>query len=106
MGLKTNNVGAFTLDGKFYRLKAFVREEIYLVKLQKAFWDTRREKNMERSTNTYEASTNKNRQEKNRERKSLKAVATKTYTKSEEAYDSKLVFSDLIFTVAPAPAKV
>ena len=38
--------------------------------------------------------------------RTLKAAATNTDTKSEEADDSKTVFSDLIFTVAAAPYQV
>ena len=44
--LKSNNDGTFTLDGNFYPLKTFVREEIHLGKLLKAFQDMRREKKM------------------------------------------------------------
>ena len=38
-GLNTYNDGTFTLDGKFYPLKAFAPEDIYLGKLSKDFWD-------------------------------------------------------------------
>ena len=36
-GLKTNDDGTFTLDRKFYRIKEFVQEEIYLGKLSKIY---------------------------------------------------------------------
>ena len=43
-GLKTNDDGNFMLDGKFYPLKAFVLEEIYLGKLSKFSWGSCRDK--------------------------------------------------------------
>ena len=36
-----------TLDGKFYPLKAFIPEEIYLGSLSEIFWDVLRKKKME-----------------------------------------------------------
>ena len=44
--LKMDDDRNFTLDGKFYPLKAFRPEEIYLGEISKVFWDARREKNM------------------------------------------------------------
>ena len=41
-GLKTNPNWTFTLDGKFYTLKSFVSEDIYLGRLPKSFCDVRR----------------------------------------------------------------
>ena len=61
---------------------------------------------MNQTTKKDDTIKTKNWQEKNRERKYLKAAATKTETKSEEADDSKQVFSNLTFTVAATPAKV
>ena len=58
--LNTNDNGTFMLDGKLYLLKAFVLEEIYPVKLPKVFGDAQREKNMDKSTNTYSMRKNKN----------------------------------------------
>ena len=104
--LKTNNDCKFTLDGKFYLLKPFVLEEIYLGKLPKAFWDTIMEKKMDQSTNKDDTNKTKNRQENNREHVVIKAAATNTETKSKEADYPKLVFSDLTFTVPAAPDKV
>ena len=49
---------------------------------------------------------NNNWREKKNDRRNLKATVTKIDTKSEEADDSKAVFSDLTFTVAAAPAQV
>ena len=49
---------------------------------------------------------NKNWVENNRDRRSLNAAATKAYTKSEDEYDPKTLFSDLTFTIADAPSKV
>ena len=45
-GLKANNDGTFKVYGKFYPLKVFVPEDIYIGKLPKEFWDTRRYKMM------------------------------------------------------------
>ena len=61
---------------------------------------------MDQPTKTYDASKNNNRRQNNYERKSLKPEVTKTESKSEEADDSKSVFSDVIFAVTSAPAKV
>ena len=58
-GLKTHDCETFTLDGNFYPLKAFVTEEIYLGSLYKSFWDTRREKKMDRLTKTDDTINNK-----------------------------------------------
>ena len=76
--LNTNGYRAFTLYGKFYLLKAFVLEEIYLGKLPIAFQNARRENNMDLSTKTYEMRNNKNWQDNNSKRKTLKATETKT----------------------------
>ena len=57
-------------------------------------------------TETDKMSKNKNRQEKNRELKALKAATTKKETKSGEVDDSKSVFSDITFTVVAALARV
>ena len=105
-GLKTNNDGTVTMYGKFYLLKAFVPEEIYLGKLPKFFRDVRRDKKMHRSTKTYEASKNKNWQENNIERKTLKDAATNTETTSEEVDDSNSRLSDITFTSGAAPDRV
>ena len=56
--LKTNDNGSFMLDGKFYPLKAFVPEEIYLGKLSRVFWDAFREKKMGLSLNLYKKDKN------------------------------------------------
>ena len=76
--LKTNNYGSFTLEGKFYPLKAFVPKDIYLRKLTKTFRDTHREKKMDQSTNTDDTSNKKNLRENNHENKSLKDTGNKT----------------------------
>ena len=103
-GLKTNDDGTFTLDGKFYPLKAFLPEEIYLRKISRVFWDAHREKNIGLSLNPDE----KDRiwmEEKNYNR-TLKYAVTKADTNSEEADDSNKVSSDITFKVAAAPAHV
>ena len=64
-----------------------------------------REKNMEQSNKTDNASKNKNFREKNCERKFLKAATTKKETNSDEEDDSKSVLSDLNFTVTADPDK-
>ena len=87
VGLTTNNDETSTLYGKFYPLKVFIPEEMYLGKLPDGFWDMCREKKMNQPTETYEAIKNKNWQENNCERKALKATATKIETKSEKADD-------------------
>ena len=92
--------------GKFYLLKAFILEEIYLRKLPKFFRDVCRDKKMDLSTNTDESSKNKNWRENNCERKTLKVEAIKTETKSEEVDDSKSVLSDLTFTFGSASDRV
>ena len=56
------------------------------------------------SLNTDE--NNKNCRENKNERRDLKASATKADTNSEEADDSKTVFSDLTLTVAASPDQV
>ena len=61
---------------------------------------------MDQSTNTDDASKTKNQWKNNHDIKSLKAVATNTYTKSQDADISKSVFSYLTFKVTAAPAKV
>ena len=43
--LKMDDDRNFTLDGKFYPLKAFIPEEIYLGEISKVFWDSRRVEN-------------------------------------------------------------
>ena len=48
----------------------------------------------------------KNWGEKKNDHINLKIASTKADTKSEEAYDSKTVVSDLRFTVAASPAQV
>ena len=58
--LKTNDDRALTLDGKFYPIKAFVPEDIYLGRLSKDFGGERREKKMGQSTKIDETSKNKN----------------------------------------------
>ena len=57
---KTNPDGNFTLDAKFYPLKAFVSEEIYLGYLPKSFHDVRRGNKMDRSTKSDDTIKNKN----------------------------------------------
>ena len=79
-GLKTNYDGTFTLDGKFYPLKAFVPEEIYLGKIPKVFWDAHRERNMGLSLKLDKK--NKNWSENNCNRRTLKSATTKADTKS------------------------
>ena len=59
-GLKKNNDGTFTMDGKFYPLKASLPEEMYLVKLPTEFWDTPRDNNMNVSINTDDKSKTNN----------------------------------------------
>ena len=58
VGLKMNDDRTFTLDGKFYPLKAFVMKEIYLGKLFRVVRDARREKNMGISLNPDEKNKN------------------------------------------------
>ena len=65
----------------------------------------RREKNMEQSNKTDNASKNKNFRDKICERKFLKATTTKKETNSDEEDDSKSVLSDLTFTVTADPDK-
>ena len=48
----------------------------------------------------------KKKREKKKDLQNLKDTATNADTKSEEADDSKTVFSDLTFTVAASPAQV
>ena len=103
-GLIMNYDVTFTLDGKFYPLKAFVPEEIYPVELYKVFWDACREKNMGLSIKPYEK--NKNWREKKNDCRTLKSSATKADTKSEEVDYSNTVFRDLPFTVAAASNQV
>ena len=91
----------FNAGWNFYILKAFIIEEIYIGKLPKVFQDSHREKNMGLSINTDEK--NKNCRDKNLNHRTLKSDVTKADTKSEEADDSKTVFSDLTFTVADGP---
>ena len=102
-GLKKNDDGTFTLDGKLYPLKEFVPEEIYLEKLPKLFRGACREKKMVISLNTDDKNSN---WRENCNRRTLKADATKADTNSEEADYYKTVFSDLTFTVAVAPTRV
>ena len=59
-GLKTNDEGTFAMYGKFYSLKAFVLEEIYLGKLPRFFRVLSRNKKMDQSTKTDELSKNQN----------------------------------------------
>ena len=99
-----NYDGTFTLDGKFYPLKAFVTEEIYIGGLSKVFWDACREENMGLSLKPYD--NNKNWRENKNNRRTLKYSATKADTESEEADYSSTVFSDLTFTVAAASDQV
>ena len=55
-----NDDGMFTLYGKFHPLTAFLLEDIYIGNLPKVFQDALRDKNMDRSTKTYDTSKNKN----------------------------------------------
>ena len=105
-GLNINDDGTFTLYGKFYLLKAFILEDIYLGKLRKFFQDVRRDKKIDWSTKTDESSKNKNLQGNNCELKTLKVAATKTENKLEEVGDSKSVLSDHTFTFGAAPDRV
>ena len=78
-GLNINYDENFTLHGKFYPLKAFVPEEIYLGELPKVFWGSRREKKMGISLKPDEK--NKNWRDNNCVRITVKAAATKADTK-------------------------
>ena len=97
-----NDDGTFTLGGKFYPLKAFVPEEIYLGGIPKVFQGAHKENKMGLSLKPDKK--NKNFRENKNDHITLKDSATKADTKSEEADDSKTVFSDLTFVVAAAPA--
>ena len=99
-GLKTYDDGNFTLDGKFYPLKVFLPEKNYLGKLSKVFGSACREKNIGLSLKPDEK--NKNWREKKNDHRNLKASVTNNDANSDEADDSKTVFSDHWFTVAAA----
>ena len=86
---------------KYYSLKEFVPEEIYIGKLPRFFWDTFRYKKMGLSLKPDKE--NKNWKENNFNLRTLKSLATKANIKSEEADDSNTVFSDPTFTIAYAP---
>ena len=103
-GLKTYDDGNFTLDGKFYPLKVFLPEKNYLGKLSKVFGSACREKNIGLSLKPDEK--NKNWREKKNDHRNLKASVTNNDANSDEADDSKTVFSDLIFMIAAAPDQV
>ena len=103
-GLKTDDDGIFTLDGKNYRVDAFLQKEICLGKISKVFQNSQREKNMGISLKPDDK--NKNWRDGKNNRINLKAVTTKSNNKLEEVDDSKIVFSDLTFTVAAYPAQV
>ena len=65
-GLKLMMTGHSLCFRKFYPLKAFVLEEIYLEKLPEFFRDLRRDKKMDQSTKTDETRNNKSWLENNR----------------------------------------